>query len=348
MDGPPNRILPDPLAQPHNQTEPGGAWRVSRPVTYFGAALLVAAAALARMALLPELASGFPFLTFYPTVIFAAYLFGAKPALLNAVLGLLVAWYFFIATDNIFALGMEAPVAMMFYLIVSILLIGVMHTMQLANARLRLERDNSERLAENRELLFRELQHRVGNSLQLVSSVLALQRRKLAEPEAIDAIDEASRRVALIGRVQRQLHDPSGAPLALVGFLSGICADLLDAGGKPGITFRVAGNDDALLPADLAIPTALVVAEAVFNAIEHGFRNRDEGTIGIVVSVADNRLTIVVEDDGAGLPEGFDFNRSQSLGLRISHKLASYHGGSFSLQRNGEVTVARIELPLPG
>ena len=263
MDGSPSRVLPNVAGVRSTEVGAGGAWRLSPALGYVGAVALVGLAYLARMALVPVLASGYPFLTFYPAVIFAAYLFGARAAVLNAVLGLLVAGYFFISPTNRFALGMEAPVAMMSYFVIAMLLIGVMHTMQLANARLRVERDNNARLVENRELLFRELQHRVGNSLQLVASVLALQRRKLTEPEALGAIDEASRRVALIGKVQRQLYDPTGAPLTLAPFLTAICTDLIGAAGKPGIVLKFEGGGDAQLPPDLAIPIALVLSEAV-------------------------------------------------------------------------------------
>ncbi len=322
------------------------ALKVSAPQAYLGAVLLTALASIVRLALLPTMSSGYPLLTFYPSILLSAYLFGARPALLSTVVGLVVAWLFFVTPDNSYVFGVVAPVAAAFYLLIAVLAIGLMHTMQLANARLAAERDNSVRLIENRELLFRELQHRVGNSLQLVASVLALQRRKLAEPEAIGAIDEASRRVALIGKVQRQLYDPSGAPLTLAPFLSEICADLLAAAGKPGIVLRFQGGGDALLPPDLAIPTALVLSEAVVNAIEHGFAARDTGTIVVIVSVEGTKLVVVVEDDGTGLPDDFDFDCSQNLGLRLAHKLASYHGGAVTLERGDGTTVARIELSL--
>ena len=322
------------------------AVKVSEPLAYLGALALVAVACLVRLTVLPAMSAGYPLLTFYPSIILAAYLFGARPALLSAVVGLVVAWVFFVTPDNSFVFGVVAPVAAIFYLVIAALAIGLMHTMQLANARLAAERDNSTRLVENRELLFRELQHRVGNSLQLVASVLALQRRKLTEPEALGAIDEASRRVALIGKVQRQLYDPTGAPLTLAPFLTEICTDLIGAAGKPGIVLKFEGGGDAQLPPDLAIPTALVLSEAVLNAIEHGFADREAGTITVSVTVAGTNLTIMVEDDGAGLPDGFDFQRSQSLGLRLSHKLASYHGGAFTLTGGEGRTIARIELPL--
>lgn len=322
------------------------ALRIGQPLAYLGAAAVVSLAVLVRVVMQPALPTGLPFLTLYPGIIITAYLFGARAAVAGAVLSLIVSWWLFIGPEVDFALGVRAPVAMATFFFVALMVAAMMHTMQLANLRLATERDNNARLVENREVLFRELQHRVGNSLQLVASVLALQRRKLAEPEAIDAIDEASRRVALIGKVQRQLFDPSGAPLALAPFLNDICCDLVEAAGKPGLDLHVEGGEDVLLPPDLAIPTALVLSEAVLNAIEHGFAGREEGAIGIKVQVEGGALAIMVEDDGAGLPQDFDFDRSQSLGLRISHKLASYHGGTFTLRRGEGVTIARIELPL--
>lgn len=78
---------------------------------------------------------------------------------------------------------------------------------------------SSARLAATRELLFRELQHRVSNNLQMVAALLTVQRRKIADPEAKLALDEASRRLGVIGRISRQLYDPTGAGKDLPAFL---------------------------------------------------------------------------------------------------------------------------------
>ena len=207
---------------------------------------------------------------------------------------------------------------------------------------------SSARLAATRELLFRELQHRVSNNLQMVAALLTVQRRKIADPEAKLALDEASRRLGVIGRISRQLYDPTGAGKDLPAFLDQLARDVIETSGHANITHHVSGISPNGLGPEAAIPLALVVAEAIANSIEHGFANREDACrVDIRVrSTADHRLQVEVEDDGCGLPVGFTLEQSESLGLKIATMLASQLGGNFTLQPGISGTLARLELPL--
>lgn len=277
-----------------------------------------------RLVLDPFFPPGFPYLTFFPAVILTSFLFGRGPGTVAGLLCGVLAWYFFIPPTHSFALSRTTAVALFFYAGVVTVDILLVHWMQSANARLAAERERSARLAEHTETLFEELQHRVSNNLQMVGAMLSLQRRTVADGEAQRAIGEAAAKLQLIGRIQRRLYGSRGEPLALDAFVTALVEDLAASGSKPGIRHMVDSQSALLLPPDRAIPLALIVAEAVANAIEHGFADREDGSILVTVATEGARLSLTIRDDGIGVPESFDVARADSLGLRIARNLA--HG----------------------
>ena len=108
------------------------------------------------------------------------------------------------------------------------------------------------------------------------------------------------------------------------------------------------------VPAEVATPLAVVLAELLQNAIEHAFLDEDgvvateQGQIHVFLEGNDTRLVLVVSDNGSGLPEGFDIDQTQSLGLSIVRDLVrSQLDGSIAMSRQGTGTEVRIELPVP-
>lgn len=315
----------------------------ARPLVRYGAALLLTLAGLVvRFWLDPLLPPGFPFVTFFPAVIAAAFLFGPGPGAFAGVLGFFLSSWYFIPPAHSMTFDHGRAMAMALYTFVVVVDIVLVHLMQRAYRQVDAAREMARQLADHREILFRELQHRVGNNLQMVSSLLALQKRKQVEPEARAAVDEAARRLGLIGRIQRQLYDPSGAQLGLRGFIDQICQDILGSGGRDGISITVEGGEGVKLSSESAIPLALTIAEAVSNSIEHGFAGRDAGKIVVEIADSASDLRITVADDGVGLPDGFDIARSSSLGLRLAQSLVAGKGGRFSLEPGAGGAIATI------
>lgn len=311
------------------------------------ATLGMAVAALAvRMLVAPVLPPGYPFLTFFPAVIVTSVLFGVRAGAVQAVLCGCMAWYFFIPPVYSMALSQGSAVAMSFYVFVVATDIALVHWMQAANRQLAREQAISRTLAETRELLFRELQHRVSNNLQVAAALLSMRRARLAEPEGRAALEDTARRLALIGRISRQLYDASGEAHALIPFLDGLCRDVIEAAGRGDVSLAVTGDESVQLVPDSAIPTALVVAEAVANALEHGLADERPGTIAVRVAMDHDarEVEIAIEDDGIGLPADFDVERANSLGLQIARMLAASRGGRFALEHDGR-TRATLRLP---
>jgi len=307
---------------------------------------IVAAAWLVRMTADPLLPSGFPYVTFFPAVIVTSFLFGVRLGAVAAILSGLLAWYFFIPPAGSFTLTHGAGFALAFYVFVVGTDLALVHWMQSANRALAREREMNGSLADTRELLFRELQHRVSNNLQVAASLLMLQKRRLTDPEARAALDEAGGRLALIGNISRQLYDPSGAAQPLLPFLSELSRDVVDASGRYDLVLNILGDDRLRLQPDAAVPTALIVAEAVANAIEHGFADGRAGRITVRIDHdPTGALEVTIQNDGHPLPADFDIETCTSLGLRIATTLARGQSGSFRLAPHQGATVATLTLP---
>lgn len=320
-----------------------------RPWIGYGVAILLTAfATWLRFEIADWLPTGFPYVTFFPAVIVTAFIFGLRPGILTGAMGLLAAWYWFIPPFGVFDLSFNTAVALAFYVFIVTVDITLVHLMQRANCDLLIERRRTIELADNRETLFRELQHRVGNNLQMVSSLIALQKRKLTDDSARTALDEASRRLGLVGRIHRQLYDPAGAQLGLAAYIDQISQDVIAASGRDNVTYSFDAQSDPALPADKAIPTALVVAEALNNAIEHGFGAGGGGHVIVTVAPIHEGVSVTIADDGKGLPAGFDLEASDSLGLKIARTLALSLGGRFTMTAApiGRGTLARLEIRL--
>jgi two-component system, sensor histidine kinase PdtaS len=199
-----------------------------------------------------------------------------------------------------------------------------------------------DRLLLSKDAAIREVHHRVKNNLQTISSLLSLQARRVDDRAARIALREAERRVRSIALVHEILsRDPTEqVPFAeIVVSLVQMAEDSV-VSAQP-IVISTSG-DLGDVTADVATPLAVTVAELLQNAVEHGFEPQaaDDGPGGadgtgpvrdgastrvghVVVTMANTgtELTVAVQDDGVGLPEGFDFERSTSLGLSIVRDL---------------------------
>ena len=301
-----------------------------------------------RVAADPLLGNGFPYITFFPAVVLVAFFFGIRAGIVSAVLGGIVSWYAFIEPRNSFALPTGAMVALAFYLLVVGIDLLLIFWAQVAAERLRDEKQRYTLLASQRKLMFDELQHRVGNNLQVIGALISAQRRQVQDEAARDALEEASNRVTVIGRITRQLYQADGAAVSADGLLKQLGRDVLDAHGRvDDIAIRYAVDDSIELPREAIIPLALTFTEAMANVTEHAI---PEGKGAVDVELrrtgpASALLQIV--DHGRGLPAGFALDQTSSLGLRIASQLSRQLGGEFTLRPHETGgTVAQLTLKI--
>lgn len=123
---------------------------------------------------------GFPYLTFFPAVVLVAFYAGVRPAILTATLSGLTAWWFWIGPPG-FDLGVATLVALGFYVFVAAVDIFFIVGMDSASRRLAREVERSAALADSRDILLREVQHRVSNNIQVVSALLSLEARSAVD-----------------------------------------------------------------------------------------------------------------------------------------------------------------------
>jgi two-component sensor histidine kinase len=178
-----------------------------------------------------------------------------------------------------------------------------------------------ERALLTKDATIREIHHRVKNNLQTVAALLRLQGRRLTEPEARAALAEAERRVGSIALVHETLSREPGESVAFDDVADRVVGLVADLGGGRGGGAPALVRDGSFgsLPADLAMPLAMVVSELLQNAVEHSGASR----VVLRARREANRLEVDVEDDGSGLPDGVTGESGGSLGLQIVRTLVT-------------------------
>lgn len=317
-------------------------------ISYPVSILFVLTGLVVRQAVEVLLPLNLPYVTFFPAVIVSSFLFGVGPGIAAGLLGGILSYVYYILPAEGGHLTPGGVLAIGFYAFVVAVDIALVRWMQRANYKLALERKRNRELAETREMLFRELQHRVSNNLQIVSALLSLHRRAIGDPEAGRALDEAARRISLVGRISRSLYESDSGQHRFEPFLRSLVADIMQASGREDVTVNMEVACDPDLPSSASVPMALVVAESVSNAIEHGLSGRDDAIIDIqVLADGPGKMKIEIADNGDGLPLDFSLERSNSLGLRIATALAAQLKGAFQLlPRPDGGTVARLVVPI--
>jgi two-component sensor histidine kinase len=207
--------------------------------------------------------------------------------------------------------------------------------------------DSIDALLEQKTFLLRELQHRVMNSLNLLSSVLDLQRRHVRNPEARDQLARARDRVLSMGTVYRQLYQADHAgQIEFAEFLRKVCEESQHAYAglnKPVIEVQA---ELLLISGSKAVALAVLTHELITNALKHAYADGETGPILVSLKkAADGSYELRFSDRGRGLPEGFDLGETKSLGLKVIRGTARQLGGSVEISRLEKGTEFLIRLP---
>ena len=199
------------------------------------------------------------------------------------------------------------------------------------------------KLVGQKSTLLREVNHRVKNSLQLVSSLLTLQTMSLPGSTERAHFQDARARIDAIARVHSRLYQTEQFQTIEFGsYLNELCADLSRASGGGTLGEIEVRADRIDLPIDQAAPLGLIANELITNAIKH--RGHDPANILVELRRTDHALELVVTDQGPGLPAGFEMRKTRSLGMRLITSLTGQIDATVNLMPVDRGTSFRITL----
>ena len=203
-----------------------------------------------------------------------------------------------------------------------------------------------DRALVTKDATIREIHHRVKNNLQTVSALLRLQSRRIDDPSAAAALDEAVRRIASIALVHETLSNSDETTVAFDEVLTSLVTHSLELSPRMGQLKIERIGKIGSLESRLATPLSLVVTELIHNALEHGLAT--SGThLRIELQRYSNEGLVTISDDGVGLPDGFNLATSANLGLQIVLTLTENElNGELKLESSEKGTQAKLRFPL--
>jgi len=183
---------------------------------------------------------------------------------------------------------------------------------------------------ERHQILLKEVNHRVKNSLQVVSSMLYLQASDAGDSVLSDRLNEASTRISTVGRAYERLaYNADYESIGLAFYLREVIGDLETA--VTPCKVQLEAPEEIQFAADRAILVALIINELVLNAGKHAYPNSSGGSIWVrVVRTKKDLVQISIRDEGVGLPAGFDPSTSKRLGSRLINALAKQLGAELT------------------
>ena len=313
-----------------------GAILRQKPLFAYGMAVALSTAAVAvRWASLPYF-SGLRYVLLLPAVVVAAWLVGLGPGLLAVALTAAGAVYFLFPPYYSFQFETSGQlIGLGLYVAVAAFLAGLTHWLtetRNQNIALLAEQDSLVRrqaeLLREKDLLMRELHHRVKNQVQMATALLRLQARRAGHAATAAALEEAAQRLMTLTRVYERLQVSGSGDIDVGEYLDRVCRDTVE--GMAGDRVAIAVEAESLtLATERAFSVALIANELVSNAVKHGFPDDAAGRIDAALKRIDGeRVEMSVIDNGRGVPEGFDLAQASGLGSKIVLGLVDSMAGS--------------------
>lgn len=198
-----------------------------------------------------------------------------------------------------------------------------------------------KRSLNEKELLLREIHHRVKNNMQIISSLLNLQRSYIHDEEAANILQESQGRVKSMALIHEKLYQTSDlARINVEEYIQSLTMNLFHSYTvNPGIKLSM-DVSDLYFNIDTAVPLGLIINELVSNSLKYAFKDRDEGEIRISLleTAEPGKYLLLIRDDGTGFPHELDFAESHSLGLQLVNTLVNQLDGEIEMITNGGTT----------
>ena len=217
-------------------------------------------------------------------------------------------------------------------------------TKDLSSTNQKLEEEINERIKaekklkaslEEKEVLLEEINHRVKNNMQIISSMIRLQFRNQTNPDLEIHLNDIQQRIQTMSLVHEKLYQSKSlSKINLPEFIRDLSGELMASYGTNETQIQLELElENINLEMGLTIPCGLIINELMTNAIKYAFPDDTNGTLKIALRhESTNRIRLTVEDDGPGLPEGVDWQHSKGIGLRLIHILSNQIQGDYQFQ----------------
>jgi PAS domain S-box-containing protein len=195
------------------------------------------------------------------------------------------------------------------------------------------ERKRYEERLENslreKEVIIKEVHHRVKNNMQVISGFLELQSNFIEDPTAVEKLIESQRRVRTMALVHEKLYQSKSlVAINAAEYIKSLIADLMDSYSISTPVDVSVDVDDVNITLDMAIPCGLIINELVTNSLKYAYRGRQEGKLSLTMHHREDHMySLVIQDDGVGLPPDFEVRSAASLGMQLVGVLVRQLGG---------------------
>jgi two-component sensor histidine kinase len=312
--------------------------RRDRPWWGIGAAAALFGLAVAARWKLADLTEGFGPMLLLPAILLAGVLGGIRVGLGVSAVCFLIAWVWFFPPYGTFILDGRDAAAVVSFIFTAATELYVVRVLSLAN-------DNLFMAKERSTAMFRELQHRVANNLQVVTGVLRQERKRLdRDNPAAQALERAQERLDLMVRVHRSLNSPTIVDSPIESYLQNLGDDLVKASSTSNVHVMVTAAP-VQLDVERLMSLSMIVAEAVTNSLKYAFHDRSDGNITVSLAAEGRSYTLMICDDGPGFSQASLSVKRNSLGRGIVESLVSQLRGKLSFECGRGATV-RVVFPI--
>jgi two-component sensor histidine kinase len=188
---------------------------------------------------------------------------------------------------------------------------------------------------KEKEILLKEIHHRIKNNLQIVASIINLQSNYVKDPEDVHLFVESQNQINAVALVHQKLYE--GVTLSSINFenyIKELIKTLFETyqvkKDKINLIFDI---DNLEIGSDLAISLGLILNELITNALKYAFPAGRSGEIRISIKSGTDSINVIVEDNGVGFPEHLNFRNTESLGMQLANSLTEQYNGEIRLER---------------
>lgn len=215
------------------------------------------------------------------------------------------------------------------------------------NEQIKFQHSQIEQSLKEKELLIREVHHRVKNNLQIITSMLGLQISKVEGTDSEAILREAQQRIGSIALTHRMLYQNANLNNILINeYISNLVKQIKESFPPSNISLEITlSQNQYKLNIDSAVPLGLLINEVLTNAFKHAFPLGKKGHIKITLTENKDQYVLNISDDGIGLPDDFKLNDKKSMGMDLIHILAEQLDSKLIIERNNGTSFS-LEIPI--